>query len=87
MARLSSLVVLAACALLARHVSTLLFANAPSTSSRSLRMAQQAVDERDEGLVLIKPEESGKVLGWCQFYIFWSRSFDVRWCNAVQFLC
>ncbi|CAK8999072.1 Poly [ADP-ribose] polymerase tankyrase-2 (ADP-ribosyltransferase diphtheria toxin-like 6) (ARTD6) (Poly [ADP-ribose] polymerase 5B) (Protein poly-ADP-ribosyltransferase tankyrase-2) (TNKS-2) (TRF1-interacting ankyrin-related ADP-ribose polymerase 2) (Tankyrase II) (Tankyrase-2) (TANK2) (Tankyrase-like protein) (Tankyrase-related protein) [Durusdinium trenchii] len=62
MARLSSLVVLAACALLARHVSTLLFANAPSTSSRSLRMAQQAVDERDEGLVLIKPEESGKVV-------------------------
>lgn len=59
MARFSGLVLLVACALLGSHVSTLLFVNAPATQKR-LRTAARAVDERDEGLVLIKPEESGK---------------------------
>eukprot|EP00913_Durusdinium_trenchii_P019108 g17957.t1 len=61
MARISSLVLLVACALLGSRVSTLLFANAPTQSLRS-RTTARAVDERDEGLVLIKPEESGKVV-------------------------
>jgi len=61
MARLSGLVLLVAGALLGSHVSTLLFANAPTQSLRS-RTSTRAVDERDEGLVLIKPEETGKVV-------------------------
>ena len=59
MARLGGLVLLVACALLGSRVSTLLFANAPQQGLR--RVATRAVDPRDEGLVLIKPEESGKV--------------------------
>eukprot|EP00435_Cladocopium_sp_Y103_P055250 s530_g18.t1 len=61
MARLGGLLLLVAGALLGSHVSTLLFANVPTQSLRS-RTAARAVDERDEGLVLIKPEETGKVV-------------------------
>eukprot|EP00438_Fugacium_kawagutii_P006870 Skav205285 [mRNA] locus=scaffold1690:147077:147673:+ [translate_table: standard] len=61
MARFSGLVLLVACALLGSYVSTLLFVNAPATQ-RLRSTAARAVDERDEGLVLIKPEESGKVV-------------------------
>ncbi|CAJ1389278.1 unnamed protein product [Effrenium voratum] len=61
MARLTSLVLVAACVLLGSRLSTLLFASAPSQQLRS-RVITRAVDERDEGLVLITPEESGKVV-------------------------
>ncbi|CAK9075420.1 unnamed protein product [Durusdinium trenchii] len=62
MARLTSLILVVACALLGSHFSAWLFANAPSQSLRSQGATRRAVDERDEGLVLIKPEESGKVV-------------------------
>ncbi|CAK9062078.1 unnamed protein product [Durusdinium trenchii] len=62
MARLTSLILVVACTLLGSRLSTLLFANTPSQSLRSQSAARRAVDERDEGLVLIKPEESGKVV-------------------------
>eukprot|EP00435_Cladocopium_sp_Y103_P040566 s610_g11.t1 len=63
MARFTSLLLVVACALLGSRFTTLLFANAPSSETNHLRsVATRAVDARDEGLVLIKPEESGKVV-------------------------
>mmetsp|Transcript_31001 Transcript_31001/g.38064 ORF Transcript_31001/g.38064 Transcript_31001/m.38064 type:complete len:142 (+) Transcript_31001:69-494(+) len=61
MARLTSLLLVAACAVMGSHFASLVFTNLPTQRLRS-RVAANAVDERDEGLVLIKPEESGKVV-------------------------
>ncbi|CAJ1389276.1 unnamed protein product [Effrenium voratum] len=61
MARFSSLVLVAACVFVGSRVASLLFVNSPAQNLRS-SVAARAVDERDEGLVLITPEESGKVV-------------------------
>eukprot|EP00438_Fugacium_kawagutii_P030407 Skav230850 [mRNA] locus=scaffold3471:263307:267838:+ [translate_table: standard] len=61
MARFGSLLLVAACALMGSHFASWLFTSPPTQRLRS-RVVANAVDERDEGLVLIKPEESGKVV-------------------------